>query len=78
MKRLAAVSCGLLFALGCSGGSSSSDAHVSSLNHIPVDRPGLSHTPTRDSATAQTMKYFGGPVIPNAKVYVVCGEIRPT
>jgi hypothetical protein len=35
-----------------------------------VDRPGFSHTPTKNAAGA-TAEYFGGPVTPNAKIYVV-------
>ena len=65
MKRIVAA---LLLAAGCAGGVASDDG--ADLRGRPVDRPGRKHTPTRNAAGG-TMEYFGGPVIPNAKVYVV-------
>jgi len=76
------VGIGLLGAFGCAGqagGESvssdqetlSSQEAVSS-TEIPVDFPDKPRTSARVApAATATMKYFGGPVIPNAKVYVV-------
>lgn len=36
-----------------------------------TDFPAKSHRPTRDAVTGVTEKYFGGPIVPNPKVYVV-------
>jgi len=77
MNRLSVVmGIGLLGAFGCAGqpGDAPADSERSSaaaLEGYPVDFPNKSRTPTPDVATAATMKYFGGPVIPNAKVYVL-------
>ena len=58
----------LVAAAGCTGGGAQQGAG-SDLQQT-VDRPGKSHTPAR-TAAGVTMEYFGGPVIPNPKVYVV-------
>ena len=59
---------GLVLAAGCAGGVGSDN--TADLHGRPIDRPGRKHTPT-PSAAGRTVEYFGGPVIPNAKVYVV-------
>jgi len=75
-----AASLGILgFSLvGCSSddGTSADDANevaqgIAGARGVPVDFPAKSRTPVVDTATAATMKYFGGPVIANPKVYVV-------
>src|ERR1700694_556890 len=68
MLRRFTVGFALLLAIGCSGGSISYDE--AGLRTRPVDRPGMDHTP-HTSAAGVTMQYFGGPVIPNVKIYVV-------
>ena len=60
---------GVLLLAGCSG-LPGSDEGTAPETARSVDRPGRKHTPTPNAA-GQTMLYFGGPVIPNAKVYVV-------
>src|SRR5260221_7341742 len=70
MKRSAVICVGLLFAAGCSG-SLNGDGQDKHLAQRPVDRPRSPNPfPVRNTAGA-TMIYYGGPVIPNAKVYVV-------
>ncbi len=66
------------FAAACSGGDTAfEDASgdtaqtVSEARPYPVDFPGRSRTPESKAAGAATLKYFGGPVIANPKVYVV-------
>ena len=68
--RSAAIVSWLVLLASCSGslnGNSPSDLRVAR----KVDSPLKSHLPTRNAAGTRTEEYFGGPVIPNAKVYAV-------
>jgi hypothetical protein len=72
MKPRAALALALSFAAACSQSPVQDGAEGDlSKQHPPtIDRPGQPHLPRRN-ASGQTMLYFGGEVIPNAKVYVV-------
>jgi hypothetical protein len=67
-RRSLSMFAALLAAAGCTGGGAQQGAGADL--EQSVDRPGRSHTPAR-TAAGVTMQYFGGPVIPNPKVYVV-------
>jgi hypothetical protein len=62
---------------GCGGGGGGAEVNPAALSVRPnsvgrswVDRPGRAHAPTKNAAGA-TAQYYGGPVTPNAKVYVL-------
>ncbi len=72
-QRLAAVSTLAALLAGCGAPELSGDTAPGNENPqtaTSIDRPGHSHKPVRSTAGG-TVHYYGGPVIPNPKVYAV-------
>jgi serine protease len=58
-------------AAGCGSSPDTASSDEAAQSTVPVDFPGKAHGMTPAAAAKATLQYYGGPVIPSPKVYVV-------